>query len=49
MSNKVMEIYTCSYDTREGQSAYHYFITKSGREIGPDRMIELIESSNFVD
>ena len=49
MKSKVMEVYSCSFDTRAGMSAYHYYITKSGREITPDRMIELIESSNFVD
>lgn len=49
MESKVMEVYSCSFDTRAGMRAYHYYIAKSGREITPDRMIELIESSNFVD
>jgi hypothetical protein len=49
MESKVMEVYSCSFDTRAGMSAYHYYITKSGREITPGRMIELIESSSFVD
>ena len=49
MTSKVMEIYSMSYDSREGMSAYHYYITKSGREIGSDRILELIENSEFVD